>query len=122
VSVSATQVRRIVNTLAGTSEAPHFDRIAFRVDIGGDIGGGKTRNIATMPPDGGDLNVFLDDQSREQALVLHADCVTKLWWGKRVWGVTVDLKLASVATVKRLLSEVHAQKRQGSRSNRKVAD
>jgi hypothetical protein len=118
MSVSATQVRRIVNTLAGTSEAPHFDRVAFRVNIGG----GKTRNIATMPPDGGDLNVFLDDLSREQALVLHADCVTKLWWGKRVWGVTVDLKLASVATVKRLLSEVHAQKRQGSRSNRKVAD
>ena len=51
----AADVRRIALSLAGTAEAPHFDRTAFKV----------ARICATLAPDGKTLNVKLTPDEQE---------------------------------------------------------
>ena len=102
MGVGGAQTRKMALALAGSFEAPHFERTSFRASQGK-----SSRIFATMPADGQTINVFVDDQAREQALVLYADCVTKLYWGKRVCGVTIDLRLSTPSVVQKLLTAAH---------------
>lgn len=87
-------VRKIALALPDSVEALHFELTSFRV---------RGKIFATMPPDGAVLRVFVGDAIRDQALLLHADCCTKLLWGGKVVGIEADLPRLKGATAKWLL-------------------
>ena len=91
--------------LPGTSEAPHHERTSFRV-------GGKI--FATMPPDGGSVNVLLDEEEARAAAEESPDWVELLWWGRRLSGVRVDLANADGDVLTELLED--AWRRRAPRS------
>ena len=97
--VTEDDVRRLALALEGTSEAPHHERTSFRV-------GGKI--FATMPPDGGSVNVLLGEEDARAAA--SDPGVELLWWGKRVSGVRVDLAVADADTLAELLEEAWRQR------------
>jgi hypothetical protein len=89
-------VRRIALSLPETVEAPHHHRTSFRV-------AGKI--FATVLPDGGQLNVLVDEPEARAAAQRHPSWCSELWWGKRMSGVTVDLATADRSAVRELLEE-----------------
>ena len=95
------QVRRIALALPSVAEEPHFDYASFRI-------GGKI--FATLPPDGGHLHVFVDEEQRQVALALEPEVTAKLLWGKRVVGLRVQLAAAKPPLVKRLLEQAWSRK------------
>ena len=66
--------------------------------------------VATAPPSGDFLHVFVDEDAREQAIALHPDWIEKLWWGKKVLGVRVTLAGAEKAVVAGLLQNAWRRK------------
>jgi hypothetical protein len=93
--------RRIALGLPEAAEAPHFDYTSFRV---------RGKIFATAPPDGLYLHVFVDEAERERALELHGDCAEKLWWGKKVVGLRVNLAKAASPLVRGLLENAWKRK------------
>jgi hypothetical protein len=93
--------RRLALALPEATEEPHFEYTSFRV---------RGKIFATAPPSGEFVHVFVDDDEREMTLELHADCVEKLWWGKKVLGVRVTLAKAPAALVKALLANAWRRK------------
>lgn len=102
MAVSQVEVRKIALALPGSIEAPHFDRTSFRA-----VRSKSARIFATMPADGGSLNVFVDHATIEEGLVRYAPCAEKLFWGKRVCGLKLTLAAATRTTVKALLFAAH---------------
>ncbi len=102
MSVSHAEVRKIALALPGSIEAPHFDRTSFRA-----VMGKSARIFATMPADGSSLNVFVDHATIEEGLLRYAPCAEKLFWGKRVCGLKLNLAAATRTTVKALLVAAH---------------
>lgn len=94
-------VRRAALALPGAVESPHFERTSFRV---------RGRIFATMPPDGGTLNIFVDEPDRERMLALAPSAFRKLWWGKKVVGLEVQLEAAKPADVRSLLEAAWRRK------------
>ena len=94
--VELDQVREIALSLPEAAEAPHFERMSFRVS-------GKI--FATAPPDGGHLNVMVDEPEVRSAVERHPGWCRELWWGKRLSGVRVELAEADPGTVRELLEE-----------------
>lgn len=88
------EVRRYALSLPDVKEEPHFTLGSFRV-------GGKI--FATVPPGGKHLRVFVDEQRREMAIAMFPGVNEKLWWGKKVVGVEVQLLQADPADVRDLL-------------------
>ena len=84
----ASDLRRAALSLAGTSEAPHFDRAAFKVK----------RIYATLAADGKTANLKLDADEQELKCLLAPDVFAPLpnAWGKQGW-TTVTLAKASAA-------------------------
>ena len=71
----AADVRRIALSLAGTAEAPHFDRTAFKV----------ARIYATLAPDGKTLSVKLTPDEQELKCHVAPDMfspVPNAWVGR----------------------------------------
>lgn len=102
--MNLTHVRRHALSLAGTTEEPHFDRTSFRV-------GGKI--FVTARPSETHVHVFLPEEDREPALAMYPEFVSRLYWGKKVVGLRVELTDAPPAIVKDLLRrawEVRAPK------------
>ncbi len=95
------QVRKIAMALPEVSEEPHFDRTSFRVN-------GKI--IATAIPDKPYLNIMASEATREPALAIYPDALEKLYWGKKVCGVTVDLENADPDMVADLLEKTWNEK------------
>ncbi len=77
----AKDLRRIALSLAGTTEAPHFDRTAFRV----------ARIYATLASDGRTANLMLTPEEQEFKCLLAPEAFTPLAnaWGKK--GVTITI-------------------------------
>ena len=73
----AADVRRIALSLAGTAEAPHFDRTAFKV----------ARIYATLAPDGKTLNVKLTPDEQELKCHVAPDMFSPVpnAWGRQGW-------------------------------------
>lgn len=99
--MDAAGARKAALALTGAEESPHFKAASFRVN---------GRIFATLMPDGATLNVFLPEEAREQALVLHPEALAKLHWGQKAVGVSVRLADAKVAMVKNLLKQAWALK------------
>lgn len=95
------QVRRFALALPEVVEAPHFEAASFRV---------RGKIIATVPPGDALLHVFVDEETRETALALEPDCLEKLFWGGRVWGLRVALASAKPRVVESLLMQAWRSK------------
>lgn len=79
-------LRRLALALEGTTEAPHFDRTAFRVD----------RIYATVPPDGLSANLKLTPDEQALKCEVHPDAFIPVpnAWGAQGW-TTVTLPAVS---------------------------
>ncbi len=95
------EARIFALSLPEADEQPHFQYSSFRV---------KGKIFATVPPDKNHLNVFVDDERCELALSMFPDAYEKLWWGKKVVGVTVRLSEADVSDVQDLLHSAWKRK------------
>ena len=88
---TARDFRRISLSLDGTSEAPHFDRAAFKVK----------RIYATLAADGKTANLKLDPDEQEFKCMLAPDVFAPVpnAWGKQGW-TTLILAKASFAELR----------------------
>src|ERR1700704_3167847 len=77
---------RIALSLAGTTQAPHFDRTAFRV----------ARIYATLAADGRTTNLKLRPQEQEFKCMMAPDAFAPVpgGWGRQGW-TTVTLAMIS---------------------------
>ena len=83
---TADDVRRLALLLEGTTEAPHFERTAFKV----------ARIYATLPPDGLTANVKLapDEQDLKCLLAPEAFSPIPNAWGKQGWTIATLAELS----------------------------
>jgi hypothetical protein len=96
---TATDLRRLALALEGTTEAPHFDRTAFKV----------ARIYVTMAPDKRTANfVFtLDEQALKCMVAPDAFEPVPNAWGKKGW-TTATLAKLSMPELKAALAMAHA--------------
>jgi hypothetical protein len=85
---NAADLRRLALALPGTTEAPHFDRAAFKV----------ARIYVTLAGDGMTANLKLTPDEQEFKCTLAPEVFTPIdnAWGKQGW-TTIDLAAASEA-------------------------
>ncbi len=94
-------VRRFALALPDVTEEPHHEYSSFRV---------RGKIFATAPPDGKHVHVFVDDDSREQAVELYPEFVEKLFWGGKVRGIRIRLASATPGVVKDLVRSAWLRK------------
>jgi hypothetical protein len=98
--ITAARFKQLCLSLEGTSEVPHFDRLAYRT---------KRKIFATLPPDGETANLLL--VAELQAAVVeelpHAFQPVPGGWG-RMGYTTVDLAKVTEAELLPVLRESHA--------------
>lgn len=92
-------LRRIALSLAGTTEAPHFDRIAFRV----------ARIYATLAADGRTANLKLRPEEQEFKCMMAPEAFAPVpnAWGKQGW-TTAHLSKLSTAELRNALETAWA--------------
>ncbi|MEZ0300702.1 MAG: MmcQ/YjbR family DNA-binding protein [Hyphomicrobiaceae bacterium] len=91
---NAKDLRRIALSLDGTTEAPHFDRAAFKV----------TRIYVTLAADGGTANFKFtpDEQELKCLLAPEAFAPVPNAWGQQGW-TTAKLSALSTADLEAAL-------------------
>lgn len=95
------QVRKLALSLPEVVEEPHFDRTSFRV---------RGKIIATALPNEPFLNVMANETIREPALAMYPDVLEKLFWGKKVCGLRVDLGKVDESLLLELLDKTWREK------------
>jgi hypothetical protein len=103
-------LRRIALSLEGTSEAPHFDRAAFKVE----------RIYVTLAADGRSANFNFTPDEQEFKCLLAPEAFKPIpnAWGKQGW-TTATLSKLGVAELKAALEMAHAhavKRKKGRRS------
>ncbi len=90
----ADDFRRIALSLDGTSEAPHFERTAFKA----------VRIYATLAPDSLSANLLLTPDEQEFKCLLAPDvfCPVPNAWGRQGW-TRICLSAASEADLRNAL-------------------
>ncbi len=85
--VTAADFRRIARKLEGTSEAPHFDRTAFKV----------TRIYATLAADGRTANLKFAPDEQEMKCLLAPDAFAPVpnTWGQQGWTIVTLIKVTA---------------------------
>lgn len=110
--VTADEFRSIALSLAGSSEAPHFDRTAFKVE----------RIYATLAADGltANLKLLPDEQELKCLTAPEVFAPVANAWGRQGW-TTVMLSRASVAELKAALETAwrHALPKPSTRPKRR---
>lgn len=99
VATSATDFRRIALSLPGTTEAPHFDRAAFKVK----------RIYATLAADGKTANLVFTPDEQEFKCQLAPEMFSPVnnAWGRQGW-TTLLLAAANQADLQAALELAHA--------------
>ena len=101
-------LRRIALALEGTSEAPHFDRAAFRV----------ARIYVTLAADGQTANLKLEPGEQEFKCLLAPEVFSPVpgGWGRMGW-TTVNLANAEIAELQAVLEMAwrHALPKKGKK-------
>ena len=87
-------VQRLALALPEVVKEPHFQMSSFRI---------RGKIFATVPPDNEHLHLFVAELEREKMLTLHPEAYEKLWWGKKVVGLRVNLSVANNNDVRELL-------------------
>jgi len=74
-----TDVLRVAHSLEGTTSAPHFDRLAFKV----------VRTYATLAADGQSINLKLTPDEQEFKCLLAPEAFSAIpnGWGRQGWTV-----------------------------------
>ena len=98
--VNAEAVRRLALALPEATEEPHFERTSFRV---------KGKIFATVAPDGGSMNVFVDDEQREVMTQVDPQAYETRMWGKSGY-LHVHLAKANARDVETLLHSAWERK------------
>ena len=88
-------VRRFALSLPETTEAPHFNFSSFRV---------RGKIFVTVPPEGGYIHVFVDEQERLLALAMYPESIEPLHWGHKIAGLRIRLAAAKPASVRHLVT------------------
>jgi len=105
---SAADLRRLALAVPGTSEAPHFDRAAFKI----------ARIYATLAADGRTANLKLQPDEQELKCLTAPEIFSPVpnAWGKQGW-TTVTLEKASLAELHSALESAarHALPRKKSK-------
>jgi hypothetical protein len=105
---SGKNLRRIALSLAGTTEAPHFDRAAFKV----------ARIYATLAADGRTANLKLAPEEQEFKCMLAPQGFAPVpgGWGRQGW-TTVTLSALCTAELKDALETAwrHAVSKRSAR-------
>lgn len=109
---TAKDLRRIALSLDGTSEAPHFDRAAFRV----------ARIYVTLAPDGRTANFLFKPDEQELKCMTAPDAFSPIpnAWGRQGW-TTAKLSALSAAELKAALETAwhHAQPKKAVKRKKK---
>ncbi|HEY5335615.1 MAG TPA: MmcQ/YjbR family DNA-binding protein [Mycobacteriales bacterium] len=92
--------RDIALSLPGATEAPHHDRVSYRIS-------GK---IFATVPDPEHLNVMLDPDAIEAAVAENPGVCEPVYWGKRLSAVRVDVAAAGDAVVTELLTDAYRRR------------
>jgi hypothetical protein len=84
---TASDVRRIALSLAGTTEAPHFDRVAFKV----------VRIYATLAADGSTANFKFRPDEQELKCMVMPEAFARIpnAWGSQGWTTGTLSKLTA---------------------------
>lgn len=93
------QVRQHALALDAVTEAPHHTYGSLRV---------RGKIFVTWPPAGDAIHVFVGEEDRARALVLHPGFVEKLYWGRQAVGLRVTLAGAKAAAVLALVDRAYA--------------
>ena len=108
---SGTDLRRMALALAGTTEAPHFDRAAFKV----------ARIYVTVAADGCGANFKFAPEEQEFACMMAPEAFAPVpnAWGRQGW-TTADLPKLSAAELEKALATAwaHAQPRRKAKRRR----
>lgn len=96
---TAKDLRRVALALEGTSEAPHFDRAAFKVK----------RIYVTLAADGKSANFKFTPDEQEFKCLLAPEAFSGIpnAWGRQGW-TTATLAKLSVPELKAALEMAHA--------------
>ena len=96
---TAKDLRRLALALEGTSEAPHFDRAAFKVK----------RIYMTLAADGKSANLKFTPDEQEFKCLLAPEAFSAIpnAWGRQGW-TTAELSKLSVPELKAALEMAHA--------------
>jgi len=96
---TAKDLRRLALALEGTTEYPHFDRIAFKAD----------RTYVTLAADGKSANFKFtpDQQALKCEVARDAFAAIPNGWGRQGWTVAT-LSALSIAELKAALATAHA--------------
>jgi len=99
--VTPKRARELALSLENASEAPHFDRVAFRT---------PRRIFATLARSGEDLNFMFDHALQQQFCEAAPDAISPVpgGWG-RMGATRCDLKRVDAATFKAALGAAHAR-------------
>lgn len=94
------QLRKLALSLPDATEAPHFDRSAFRT---------PKRIFVTLAPDGRTANLKLELDHQAALVDSHPEAFAVIagHWGLRGW-TTMTLSEVSVAEAKSVLADAHA--------------
>jgi hypothetical protein len=103
VAVSVDDARRLALSLPEAVEQHHHGRPSFRV-------GGKI--FATLW-NGERMNVMVDEGGILTAVEHAPNACEKVWWGKRLAAVRVDLGVADAALLREFLEDAWETKRAG---------
>jgi hypothetical protein len=103
-------LRRIALSLDGTTEAPHFDRAAFKV----------ARIYVTLAADSRTANIKLTPEEQEFKCMLAPGTFTPVpnAWGKQGW-TTISLSALGVAELKNVLENAWQHAQPKSESNKR---
>jgi hypothetical protein len=98
--VTAARFKQLCMSLAGTSEVPHFDRLAYRT---------PRKIYATLPPDGTTANLLLVPELQDAVVEAfpHAFGPVAGGWG-RMGYTTVELAKVAENELVPVLREAHA--------------
>lgn len=97
--VDAATFTRIALSLQGTTSAPHFDRVAFKVK----------RTFATLAADGRSANIKFTPEEQELKCMVAPEIFRAIdnGWGRQGW-TTMTLASANEADIVAALQMAHA--------------
>ncbi|MFZ5478563.1 MAG: MmcQ/YjbR family DNA-binding protein [Myxococcota bacterium] len=102
------ELRAFAASLPGTTEAPHFELLSFRVG---------TKIYATVPPGAPEVRVFVDEAAAREAVAREPGALELLYWGAKLAGVRARLDAADDDHLRALLRA--AWERKGAKRARR---
>ena len=97
----ADHARHYALSFPEVAESPHFDSASFRV---------RGKIFVTLPAGDEQLHVFVGEDETKAFVAEDGDAFEELWWGKKLWGVRVNLSCAPRAGIEELIDSAWRRK------------